>query len=47
MSPISYTTPRSVALRNSVILGGVVLGTFLALRTWLWLSPNADFTVAG
>ncbi len=47
MSPISYTTPRSVALRNSVMLGGVVLGTFLALRTWLWLRPNADFTVAG
>ena len=47
MSPISYTTPRSVALRNSVMLGGVVLGTFLALRTWLWLNPNADFTVAG
>ncbi len=47
MSPISYTTPRSVALRNAVILGGVVLGTFLALRIWLWISPNADFTVAG
>jgi len=47
VSPISYTTPRSVALRNSVMLGGVVLGTFLALRTWLWLNPNADFTVAG
>ncbi len=47
MSPISYTTPRSVALRNAVMLGGVVLGTFLALRTWLWLNPNADFTVAG
>ena len=24
-----------------------MLGTFLALRTWLWISPNADFTVAG
>jgi hypothetical protein len=47
VSPITYTTPRSVALRNAVILGGVVLGTFLALRTWLWISPKADFTVAG
>lgn len=47
MNSSSYTTPRSVALRNAVILGGVVLGTFLALRTWLWIYPNADFTVAG
>jgi hypothetical protein len=47
VNQVSYTTPRSVALRNAVILGGVVLGTFLALRTWLWISPNADFTVAG
>ena len=44
---VPYTTPPTVALRNAVILGGVVLGTFLALRTWLWISPNADFTVAG
>jgi hypothetical protein len=44
---VPYTTSRAVALRNAVILGGVVLATFLALRTWLWINPNADFTVAG
>lgn len=47
MNPSSYTTPRSVALRNAVLLGGVVLGMFVALRVWLWINPNADFNVAG
>ncbi len=40
-------TPRAIVLRNAVILGGVVLGTFTALRVWLWISPNADFNVLG
>ncbi|MEE8062212.1 MAG: hypothetical protein V3T16_10280 [Gemmatimonadales bacterium] len=43
----TYQTPRAVALRNAVVLGTVVLGTFVALRLWLWLVPNADFDVAG
>ncbi len=43
----TYQTPRAVALRNAVVLGTVVLGTFVALRLWLWLVPNADFEVAG
>jgi hypothetical protein len=43
----SSKTPRAVALRNAVVLGGVVLGTFVALRLWLWFTPNADFDVAG
>ena len=43
----TFKTPRSVALRNAVILGGVVLGTFIFLRLWLWFTPNADFDVAG
>ena len=43
----TYQTPRAVALRNAVVLGTVVLGTFVTLRLWLWLVPNADFDVAG
>ena len=43
----SSKTPRTVALRNAVMLGGVVLATFVALRLWLWFTPNADFDVAG
>jgi len=43
----SYRTPRTVALRNAVVLGGVVLGTFVVLALWLCLTPNADFDVSG
>lgn len=47
LSTAPYTTPRPVALRNAVILGGVVLGTFVALRMWLLITPNSDFNVLG
>ena len=47
LNSASYNTPRQVALRNAVILGGVVMTTFIALRLWLWLTPNADFNVLG
>jgi len=40
-------TPRAIVLRNAALLGGVVLGTFAALRAWLWITPNADFDVLG
>ena len=43
----TYKTPRAVALRNAVVLGTIVLGTFVALRLWLWFVPNADFEVSG
>ena len=47
MSDIPPTTPRAIVLRNAVMLGGVVLTTFAALRMWLWITPNADFDFLG
>ena len=47
LTDLPAITPRAIVLRNGAILGGVVLGTFAALRAWLWITPNADFDVLG
>jgi aminoglycoside 6'-N-acetyltransferase I len=33
--------------RHLLLLLGSMIGTFVLLRLWLWMTPNADFTVAG
>jgi hypothetical protein len=35
------------ARRPLVLLLGGMIGTFVLLRLWLWMTPNADFNVAG
>jgi aminoglycoside 6'-N-acetyltransferase I len=33
--------------RQLLLLLGAMIGTFVLLRLWLWMTPNADFNVAG
>jgi hypothetical protein len=37
----------STAKRNALLFAGTLVATFVALRIWLGVTPNADFNVLG
>ena len=46
----SATTPEldsAPSTRDARLLAGVIFGTFVVLRVWLAITPNADLTVRG